>query len=258
MKNVMSSGSAPTHSSMSGVAASLTWDATLATFMESAAPIAQAAVPDGPLDKTIAKLLNAAMALHASHQQALAAVAQVVLTHWDADMIREMTFQELLPTSCMEAAYQVQLAAVVKEEIMETTLSPLTVVPSDSAGAIGVVLGANSAPIAGAGPSAMAPPATAADGRRDWDGAWREVGPICECAATHHVSNGRTTATVCSRLHTHPQQKPLLPMQAAMALPRGPIAAYARGRSRQKCSLPQRGRGTSFAGGAQELPQTSA
>ena len=51
--------------------------------------MAIAAVPDGPVDKTIEKLLQAAKALHASEQQAFAAVAQLVVTHWDTDMIRE-------------------------------------------------------------------------------------------------------------------------------------------------------------------------
>ena len=136
MTNVVHSGSAPTDSSTPGAAPRWTWDAALPTFMESATPIAMAAVPDGPLDKTIAKLLHGAKALHASEQQAFAAVAQLVLTHWDADMIREMTLLELLPTRYMEAAYDVQVAALVKEEEKETTLSRLAVAADDVAGRI--------------------------------------------------------------------------------------------------------------------------
>ena len=105
MTNVVHSGPAPAHSSAPVAAPKGPWDVALPTFMESCTPIAIAAVPDGPLEKTIEKLLQAAKAVHASEQQTFAAVAQLVVIHWDADMISELTLLELLPTGYTKAAY---------------------------------------------------------------------------------------------------------------------------------------------------------
>lgn len=204
------------------------WTQALEVFKAEAEPIALEAVAIGRLQDTIARLMGAAVAMHASETQAFAAIARVLADRWDPEMIREITQNNWIPPGYLGTAINLAIQAVGDDTppLAEATTADIEIV------AVGTVLGVGEiAAAAAATPPIMTPPLG---------------GPPPPRASSHQARSP-------SPVHQRPKQTRLRPLPRA----RGPSAVSAKGRSRTACCQFLREKLRS-ARAARELPQTNA